>query len=572
MGYLSWLGGWGEAWLIAVAVGPGLGVACGGSGGTSTSLETEGIGGEAGAVRLGRGGRGRAGAPGGAEGRPGPGEARGGAAGEGMVGAGEAAAGEPPLPSGQGGARLGASGAGAAAMAGGIGAALPGDGGWPEPGVGGVGGASPTRTGGRSATGGSAAGTAGAAGQLGTVGSVGGVAGQGATGSGGLSLPTAGRGGAGSEGAAGMGGESAGGVAGVGGCVDEDGDEVFVGCDDYATRFGPDCDDHDEAVASCPPRNVVLMLGDGMGFEQLRASRMFKSGAAWVTSPLSFETFPAAASMTTDNAQGDTTDSAASATAMATGHKVDNRVVSVVAGEDHPTVLEQSAAVGRRTGLVTIRTPVVDASPAAFGAHVTNRFDYTGIASDLLTGSRPNVLFGGTQNLPGQSTVEAAGYLFVTALDSFDTSETGSSHVFGAFASDVSPALPERAQVALEILSHDPEGFFLFIEHEGTDESGHNGDLAGVIDAALELEQAVDRVLSWLDGSSDTLVVVLADHETGGLTVTEAAPQVGVVPAHTYGLSGHSSTPVPLFARGPRAELVAAVLDNTDVYALLGGT
>jgi alkaline phosphatase len=307
-----------------------------------------------------------------------------------------------------------------------------------------------------------------------------------------------------------------------------------------------------------------------MGFEHVRATRMFKSGEDWEEEPLSFETFPARASMTTLDASGGITDSAASATAMATGHKVPSGVISIVDGEDQQTVLERYADLGKRTGLVTIQTPVVDATPAAFGAHATNRSDSAGIADDLLLRSRPNVLFGDTRGVPTQQSVESAGYLCATSLDVIDTSRTGPSHVFGAFA-NAEPPLLARARTALAVLEQQPEGFFLLLENEGTDESSHQGDLAGVIDAALELERTVDAVLAWIGSRTDTLVVVLADHETGGLTVTETAPEVGVVPAHTFGATYHTSTPVPLFARGPRAETVTEVMDNTDVYTLLGG-
>jgi alkaline phosphatase len=256
---------------------------------------------------------------------------------------------------------------------------------------------------------------------------------------------------------------------------------------------------------------------------------------------------------------------------MATGHKVDNGVLSIVDGADQQTVVEQCIELGKRTGLVTTHTPIVDASPAAFGAHATTRTDYAGIADDLLLRSRPNVLFGGIDNIPSQAFIESAGYFYATTLSSIDTGKAGPSHVFGAFENDASPSLPERARTALEVVEQQPDGFFLFIETEGTDESSHHGDLALAIDAALELEQTVDAVLAWVGSRTDTLVVVLADHETGGLTVTETAPEVGVVPTHTFATSKHTSTPVPVFARGPRAETVTDVMDNTDVYALLGG-
>ncbi len=141
-------------------------------------------------------------------------------------------------------------------------------------------------------------------------------------------------------------------------------------------------------------RNVILFIGDGMGFAQVEAAGMFATGRPGT---LSFETFPFRGSVRTGNAVGEVTDSAAAATAMATGVKVGNGVISMaLPGNGAPleTALERFKASGKSTGLVTT-TIITHATPAAFGAHEPSRNNYSGIADDYLNDSRPNVLLGG---------------------------------------------------------------------------------------------------------------------------------------------------------------------------------
>jgi alkaline phosphatase len=336
-----------------------------------------------------------------------------------------------------------------------------------------------------------------------------------------------------------------------------------------------DCDDDDPAVGPCA-RNVVVLHCDGCGFEQILATRMFLNGN---TAPLLFERFPAHAEVTTATASGGVTDSAAGATAMATGHKVDRGVVSVEIpgdGSPLPTVLELHKKQGWSTGLVTSWTSIEDASPAAYGAHAASRSDRSAIGTGLLSpasGTHPNVLIG----RPGQYvTPEAAsqeGYTVVTDARELRALDPERTRFFaGLFGDDSSPTLPERASVALDIVSQNPRGLFLFVETEGTDEAGHANDLADVIAKMREFVDTVQAVLVWAERRPHTLVVVVSDHETGGLTVTETLPRAGVVPAHTYSTSGHTSANVFLFSLGPGSEFVSGVLDDTAVFQLLKGT
>lgn len=319
------------------------------------------------------------------------------------------------------------------------------------------------------------------------------------------------------------------------------------------------------------PSNVVLFIGDGMGAEQQRATRMFKNGDA---APLTFEAFPHAGCVHTANASGGVTDSAAAATAMATGHKVDNHVISQRTpgdGRELPTVVEIAHARGKSTGLVTTATPLTDATPAAFGAHASTRYDDASIANGYLQRSRPAVLMGGPSASMTAGAAADAGYATASSSDELDAIGAAAAAPLCGIFDGAEPSLAERTRAALEELLADEDGFFLLVEHEGTDNGGHANDLAMIIDAVLALEAAVDTALALTD-AADTLIIVTADHETGSLTVHDASPEAGAVPEHSFGTTGHSGADVPIFATGPGAEAVGGCFQNTRIFSLLTAT
>jgi len=321
-------------------------------------------------------------------------------------------------------------------------------------------------------------------------------------------------------------------------------------------------------------RNVILMIGDGMGFEQVRAARMFLGGE------ISFDRLPYRAEMTTYSADAEITDSAASATAMATGQKVDNNVVSVaIPGDGSPltTLVELAAAEGRATGLVTT-TSITHGTPSPFGAHTQTRFDYYGIADDLLTQTRPNVMLGGGGYGMTVAGAAAAGYTVVTDragllsldadLETYVSGQFGYSHMpYELDGLGHLPHLTEMTAVALDILDADPEGFFLMVEGGLIDFACHANDIERTVSETVEFANAVETVLGWAEGRTDTLVLVTADHECGGLTVL-ADNGPGNLPDVTWSSSYHTAANVPLYARGTNARLVEGVLDNTGIFTL----
>jgi alkaline phosphatase len=336
-------------------------------------------------------------------------------------------------------------------------------------------------------------------------------------------------------------------------------------------RHDPPLEGGDGADASASAPIVILIIGDGYGAAQIDATRMFINGD---TEPLSFETLPYRAWVTTDNASGGVTDSGAASTALATGHKVDQYVLSLAIpgdGRRLRTALEIQAARGKRTGLVTTHTPITDATPAGFAAHVANRFDEPEVAREMLEESRPNVLFGLASTNLNPTSAAAAGYTVVQTaaeLDALDREQ----YVSGQFTELTVPPLKDMALAALDLLDESSEGFFLLLETEESDTGGHVSDLARVLHAGVELNATVEAVLDWAKGRDDTLIIVGADHETGGLVLMEDNPMAGVIPDHMYTSGGvHTGTKVEFFATGRGAAAVSGQMDNTDFFPLLAG-
>lgn len=328
-------------------------------------------------------------------------------------------------------------------------------------------------------------------------------------------------------------------------------------------------------VMQAKPKNVIFLIGDGMGPEQVKAAGIYAYGAPGT---LSFESLPFQGELTTYSANSSITDSAAAATAMATGFKVNNDVISMAYpgdGSELETLLEYYKSLGKRTGLVTT-TYVEHATPAAFGAHEPSRSNYTQIASDYLTQTQPNVLFGGCAYTSG---ADSYGYIEVFDRAGMQALNTDTvDRVSGQFGSSYMPyeydglgSLPhlsEMTATALDILDKDPDGFFLMVEGGMIDQACHSNDLIRSIYETIEFSNAVEVAIEWAAGRSDTLILVAADHETGGLAVT-ANNGAGVLPSVTWAGTGHTAANVPAYAWGVNAELVSGVMDNTNTFGVV---
>ncbi|MFC1781999.1 alkaline phosphatase [Planctomycetota bacterium] len=321
-------------------------------------------------------------------------------------------------------------------------------------------------------------------------------------------------------------------------------------------------------------RNVILFIGDGMGPEQVRAAGLYAHGEAGT---LFMESLPYQTEMTTDSAGGKLTDSAASATAIATGEKVNNGVISMaIPGDERElkTLLEYFQEAGKSTGLVTT-VPMFHATPAAFGAHDPKRGNKEEIIDDYLNQTRPEVLLGGGKNGITPKEALEAGYVVVQNAAEMLALDTESVEmVSGQFAGEIPyeydgvgelPHLTQMTETALAILDNDADGFFLMVEGGKIDWASHNHQTARMIGETMEFDRAVKAAWEWARGRGDTLIVVTADHETGGLTVERNNGQ-GVLPEVSWSTKGHTPTEVPVYAWGTGAELFTEPMDNTHVF------
>nr|XP_061806020.1 alkaline phosphatase 3-like [Nerophis lumbriciformis] len=299
-------------------------------------------------------------------------------------------------------------------------------------------------------------------------------------------------------------------------------------------------------------RNVILLIGDGLGFSQIQAAR---SDLVGLDGRLLFERMPFTGWLSTHSYSRAVPDSAASATAMATGQKILNRQVAVdPEGRPLRTVLEAARDRGLATGLVT-SSYLVDATPASFASHVESRYDYDEIARQL-AGSGVDLLLGELrQDLEAAELARridrfaAAGYSVHRDWRSLEAADA--NPVVGLFDPgvipdpDQSPSLAALTELALRRLTEAREGYFLMIEEEETDT------------ACAELAIAAARA------DPHTLVLLTADHETGhfGIHRGERGQPLGV----RFDSDNHTGVPVPIYAFGAGAEHFTGALDNTDV-------
>ncbi len=331
------------------------------------------------------------------------------------------------------------------------------------------------------------------------------------------------------------------------------------------------------ACQAAAPKNVILMIGDGMGIPQITLTRLS------VETPLNMDSMTYGGFAKNHSANATVTDSAAAATALATGYKTNNGMISTLPdGKVVQTILEAAAAKKKATGLLTTVT-ITHATPAGFGAHVDARADEAGIAPQFLD-RKVDVLMGGgryyfmpqseegskrkdERNLLAEA--KAAGYSVTNTPAEMRAVKSGK--LLGLFelsslsAVQPNPPLAEMTSKAIELLSQDRDGFFLMVEGGQIDWRAHDNDQKGTITHLLDFDAAVGEALEFARKRSDTLVIVTADHETGGLTIIYPDKDSTEPFKCAWSTKGHSGMNVPILSEGPGAERFSGVLDNTDI-------
>lgn len=322
-------------------------------------------------------------------------------------------------------------------------------------------------------------------------------------------------------------------------------------------------------AASERPRNVILLIGDGMGFNQLMLARLTTGR------PLAMESMPVTGIVHTSPAEGLVTDSAAAATALATGRKTRVGMVGVTPdGRPARSILEEMRGAGGAIGFVTSGA-LGGATPAGFLAHVVSRDDERAIARQLAA-SNADVLAGGSTGFDALDEAKRSGYTVVRSAEFLAAEHAPVLALLDgldgdpAFANE--PAgitLAQAATTAVALLRKTRPRYALVVEEDGIDSAAHEHDAAWMTAQVIALDRAVAAALETAREDGRTLVLVTADHETGGLHLTGGGSASDVKLA--WSTDDHTADPVPIFAFGPGAEAFAGVLDNTEVHARLRG-
>lgn len=323
------------------------------------------------------------------------------------------------------------------------------------------------------------------------------------------------------------------------------------------------------------PKNIILFIGDGMGVAHITAGKIARG-------TLSLERFAIIGLMTTHSENKLVTDSAAAATALATGHKTDNGAVSVSADKKPlKTLFEFAEELGQSTGVV-VTSSVTHATPAAFFAHVEDRHQHADIAEQILN-SGLDVLIGGgwmyfipESNEGGrrQDNKNLLGSLEtrMPVVLSYDKLPGHNNKLAALLAPDGLPksadrdySLAELTEEAIRILSKNRKGFVLLVEGSQIDWAAHDQDHEGIIAEMIDFDGAVGTGLDFAQKHGNTLIIVTADHETGGFVVHDGSMKTKQVTSSGFKASGHTASMVPIFAYGPGSSNFSGIQDNARV-------
>ena len=359
-----------------------------------------------------------------------------------------------------------------------------------------------------------------------------------------------------------------------------------------------------------PVQNVIYLIGDGMGFGAVSSLLLSESEVT------GFEMAPVIGLNETCSANNYVTDSPAGGTALATGTRTCNGYMGVdPQGQQLESILKKAQQWNKKTGIV-VNTVLTEATPGAFYAGVKKRSESYRIAEqfvesgvDVAIGSglsafinRPDsvdltaslIEKGYDVYLDWKSVLQTTSQRFVGILPMSDVHRRNKPSTQSAGAADGAEVclaarlaasqddagadttvlsepneyLAKAVMKALSVLEKDsPDGFFLMVESAIIDGYGHNNDSEGMIEEMREFDQTLKALVAYVREHPNTLLVVTADHETGGTSVAYKSHEVGeTVPLQlSFSTKGHTGTVVPVFAYGAGAEAFAGIMKNTDI-------
>ena len=350
------------------------------------------------------------------------------------------------------------------------------------------------------------------------------------------------------------------------------------------------------------PKNIILLISDGMSLTQVSTYRLLKGGP---NERIAVDKFPVSGIVLTHSENAIVTDSASSATAFSTGRKTNNGALGL---DEDNKILENFTEIINRYGYVSSlvsTSEITHATPAAYASHVDLRWKTDEISLQMMESNVMTILGGGRhfflpEDLGGKRSdglnlleqMESSRMVMTEKkeLDSFDHSDLGK--VVGLFADEAlrdkekpenhvfEPSSSEMLNFAInrseKFNENGCKGFFIMLEGSQVDWAGHANDLNYLKREMQDFDEAVELALDYAIQNPDTLVIATADHETGGLLIESSSPTDYTAPEVKFsfntgiGYGSHTGVPVPVYAYGPGSENFTGTLDNTDIfYAML---
>ncbi len=316
--------------------------------------------------------------------------------------------------------------------------------------------------------------------------------------------------------------------------------------------------------------NVILMIGDGNGLAQLSAG-MYANGNA-----LNITNLKNVGLAKTQSADDFTTDSAAGGTALATGNKTNNRGVGVDSiGQNIESLAHILSKRGFGTGIIST-DHITGATPATFYAHQKDR-DMIGPITEDLYGSSLNLFIGAGKNdflryrNHALDSITANGFSLMGSLDQMAASTEGkvgyfaSNHGLPSIEKGRAGFLKNSTETAISYLENRGAPFFLMVENGHIDVGGHVNDARMIVEEVIDFDQAVGAALKFASNNPNTLVIITADHETGGVTIPQGSLANAMVELE-FSTEDHTGIMVPVFAFGPHSGDFSGVYENTAVF------
>ncbi len=331
------------------------------------------------------------------------------------------------------------------------------------------------------------------------------------------------------------------------------------------------------------PKNVILLIGDGTGLSQISSAFYFKE-----TSP-NYARFKHIGLINTSSSREDITDSAAGATAFACGIKTYNGAIGVADDSTNvENLVEIISSKNIKSGLVSTSS-ITHATPASFYAHNISRGAAEEIALDLVQSDVDFFAGGGTgffnnrkDEIDLLNVLKEKGFsIDTTALSDLTAIQSYKKAAYLLAENHMPPAakgrgdfLTKATDLAIQFLNKDDSNFFMMVEGSQVDWGGHANDGEYLVSELIDFDDAIGKALDFAEQDGNTLVIVTADHETGGFTLAptikkrEDGSEYSDYDEISFNFStgGHSATLIPVFAYGPGSEEFAGVYENTAIF------